>query len=267
MPASKSSFSHDPGVLHTHNAQQPRQYTNIEPRRPKVRLEQLTATGFNPVNKTILDYMGNRGNLLEDGVDASLIKPENYTCMDMDTDPMSLLTHNIPTTTTMLYNGHHHILKPGGQKNLPFPQADKSFDTVVSFNGFNRTLWEDFLFEISEMLRVSKGAIYVCIYDPISIKYMHRKRKYEFGTVVDLEDITGTESAVYFIDNDTVINVDDDLPDSYQYLLTYYNPEWLLSELRSRGYGAWLHRPIFWRAHVAPGAQPFLEIWSKDRPR
>lgn len=228
----------------------------IFPRVPNARLDQLLQTGFDVTDRTILDYGGSRGNLLEDGLERSLIRPENYTSMDVDVHGLNHLSRNCPSTTTMLYNRYNPVYNPAGVKNLPFPQADNTFDTVFSYSVNTHSSWQDYLFDISEMLRVSKGAIYTSILDDDCLRILHRKRIDEFGTAVDFDVITDTASGVYFINHSIVMSLGANIPNNIQYLLTYYKPEWLISELQCRGMSVKLHEP------PSPGIQPLLEIWN-----
>lgn len=226
------------------------------PRVPNARLDQLLATGIDVTNKSILDYGGSRGNLLEDGIETSLISPKNYTSMDVDDYSLDYLLKNYPETNIELYNRYNPVYNPNGKKNLPFPQDDNSFDIVFSYSVNTHSSWQDYLFDISEMLRVSRGAIYTSILDIDCLKILHRKRIDEFGSAVDFDVITNSTSGLYFINHSIVMSLGNNIPNNIQYLLTYYKPKWLISELQSRGMGVKFHEP------GSPGIQPLLEIWN-----
>ena len=226
------------------------------PRVPNARLDQLLATGFDVTNKSILDYGGSRGNLLEDGIERSLINPTNYTSMDVDDYSLNYLLKNYPETNIELYNRYNPVYNPEGKKNLPFPQINNSFDIVFSYSVNTHSSWQDYLFDISEMLRVSRGAIYTSILDLDCLRILHQKRIDEFGSAVDFNVFTNTSNGVYFINHNTVMSLEANIPHNIQYLLTYYKSDWLIAELQKMGMGVRFHKA------PSPGIQPLLEIWN-----
>ncbi len=205
------------------------------PRVPNARLDQLLATGIDVTNKSILNYGGSRGNLLEDGIETSLISPKNYTSMDVDDHSLNYLLKNYPETNIELYNRYNQVYNPNGVKSLPFPQDDNSFDIVFSYSVNTHSSWQDYLFDISEMLRVSRGAIYTSILDIECLKILHRKRINEYGSAVDLDVITDTSDGVYFINHNIVMGLEDIIPQNIQYLLAFYKQNWLISEIQKKG--------------------------------
>ena len=83
---------------------------------------------------------------------------------------------------------------------------------------------------------------------------LHNKRIHEYGSAVDFDVFENVETGVYFIGHDTVLDLDHDIPNDIDYLLTYYNPEWLIAEVNKLGYSA---RVL--DSH-SPQIQPLLEI-------
>lgn len=75
-------------------------------------------------NETILDFGGNRGNLIHfsDGK----ILPEKYTSMDVSKNALNALLEEFPNANTIYWNRHHQTYNPQGNKNEQFP----------GFNGF-----------------------------------------------------------------------------------------------------------------------------------
>jgi len=225
----------------------------IFPRLPQVRLSQLTNAGVDVTGKSILDYGGNRGNLLEDGVETGSILPENYTSMDVDKVGLNHLKESYPNTNTMLYNRHNPVYNPQGEKHLKFPYDDNTFDIVYSYSVNTHSSWSDYRFDILEMLRVSKGPIYTSILDEHCLKILHQKRIDEYGSAVDMDIITDTPDGSYFINQGIVMSLGANVPNDIKYLLTYYKPQWLMSVLDDMGLDVKMHK-------ASPGIQPLLEI-------
>lgn len=218
------------------------------------RLKTLTHSQISVRNKSILDYGGNRGNLLEDGIETGDILPENYTSMDVDVEALEYLRDHSPTATTIHYDRYNQVYNPQGERLIKFPFQDKTFDIVYSFSVNTHSSWDDYVFDISEMVRVSRGAVYSSILNLSVMKLLHSKRISEYGSAVDFEVFENVATGVYFINNDTVVALDQEIPDSIDYLLTYYNPEWLITEINKLGYSA-----SVLDSH-SPQIQPLLEI-------
>jgi len=222
---------------------------------PRVdRLKTLTHSEISVSDKSILDYGGNRGNLLEDGIESGDILPENYTSMDVDIKALEYLNEHNPTATAIHYNRYNQVYNPQGDKLIKFPFQDNSFDIVYSFSVNTHCSWEDYVFDITEMVRVSRGVVYSSILDLSVLGLLHNKRITEYGSVVDFELFENVDTGVYFINNDTVLDLDQEIPSNVDYLLTYYNPEWLITEINKLGYSA---RVL--DSH-SPQIQPLLEI-------
>lgn len=222
---------------------------------PRVnRLKTLTHSEISVSDKSILDYGSNRGNLLEDGIETGDILPENYTGMDVDLESLEYLKEHSPTATTIHYDRYNPVYNTEGQRLLKFPFSDNTFDIVYSFSVNTHSSWEDYVFDISEMVRVSRGVVYSSILDLSVLKILHDKRIDEYGSAVDFEVFRKVDTGVYFIDNDTVLELDQEIPHNTDYLLTYYNPEWLIEEINKLGYSA---RVL--DSH-SPQIQPLLEI-------
>lgn len=222
---------------------------------PRVnRLKTLTHSEISVIDKSILDYGGNRGNLLEDGIESGDILPENYTCMDVDLEALEYLKEHSPTATTIHYDRYNPVYNTKGQKLIKFPFADNTFDIVYSFSVNTHSSWEDYKFDILEMMRVAQGPVYSSILDLSVLEILHNKRINEYGSAVDFEVFENIDTGVYYIDNDTVLELDQEIPHNTDYLLTYYNPLWLIAEINKLGYSA---RVL--DSH-SPQIQPLLEI-------
>jgi SAM-dependent methyltransferase len=227
---------------------------SIFPRVNHQRLGQLNDAGVDVSDKSILDYGGNRGNLLEDGVEADVIKPENYTSMDVSPTGLTLLKDRYPDTNTQEYNRYNQVYNIHGEKLLPFPFDDNTFDMVYSYSVNTHSSWDDYKFDISEMVRVTKGPVYTSILDISCIEILRDKRVRDFGWAVGLHNFNNIDTGKYFINHDTVIDIDEHIPEGIEFLLTVYNPQWLISEISKMGLEARvLDKP-------QPGIQPLLEI-------
>lgn len=229
--------------------------TCIFPRVANERLPQLLQAipeGYDITNKTILDYGGNRGNLLEDGDEADMIDPSNYTSMDVDPDGLEFLQKLYPTTNTIHYDRYNPAYRHMGIPMLPFPQADDTYDIVYSYSVNTHSSWEDYVFDISEMTRVCKpgGLVFTSKFELSCIQHMLDKRVKDWdifegdpgGTDRTVNDFRDVEDVIYLVDNNDLLNIDDQIPQQSKYLITYYNEEWLLDQIHGMGYKTELTR-------------------------
>ncbi len=241
--------------------------TCIFPRIANERLPQLLQAlpeGYDITNKTILDYGGNRGNLLEDGDEADMIDPINYTSMDVDPDGLEFLKKLYPTTNVIHYDRYNPAYRHMGTPMLPFPQADDTYDIVYSYSVNTHSSWQDYVFDISEMIRVCKpgGLIFTSKFELTCIEKMLDKRVKDWDyfegdpggtdrTVNDFEDVS---DVIYLVDNNTLMYMDDQIPHKAKYLLSYYNESWLLDQIHGMGYKTELTR------NHKPGIQTLIRL-------
>jgi len=218
------------------------------------RLETLKHSNVDIKNKSILDYGGNRGNLLEDGMETGEILPENYTSMDVDLEALKYIQSHCSAANTVHYNRYNQIYNPQGEKLLKFPFADNTFDIVYSFSVNTHSSWEDYVFDISEMVRVSRGVVYSSILNLSVIKLLHSKRIKDYGSAVDFNVFNNIDTGLYFVNNDIILDLNENIPEEINFLLTIYNPTWLIKEINKLGYSA---RVL--DSH-SPKIQPLLEI-------
>ena len=80
------------------------------------------------VNKKILDYGGNRGNLLY--FSQSKILQQNYTCIDVEEDAIALGKQEFPDATSIHYN-KFSLMYNNGNLNEPFPVFTDEFEFCI----------------------------------------------------------------------------------------------------------------------------------------
>jgi len=224
------------------------------PRLPHQRLGQLLRAKVDIKDKLILDYGSSRGNLLEDGVDTGMISPINYSAMDVDNWSLDMIRADFPEADAIHYDRYNPMYNPDGIKQLSFPQFDHRYHMTYSYSVNTHSSWDDYLFDIVEMFRVSCGEVYTSILDLDCLKILHDKRVKDYGSAVDFDVFENVDTGVYFINNDTVLDLDQEIPHKVDFLLTYYNPEWLISEVSKIGVKVRLI------PSEVPGIQPLLEI-------
>lgn len=198
-------------------------------------------------NLKILDYGGNHGNLLKDG-----LNPENYTCLDSLSQVIEEAKEEHPEATWVHYDRENPVYNPTGQKFLPFPFEDNSFDIVFAYSVHTHCSYEDFVFDLNEMKRVGKR-VATSILDKAVFDFLKLKRLMDYPDVHELwEDPDSTETYRYYVDGNVVVYNKDDIPNRCDYLVSYYNKEWLKEQ----------HPELTLTDSFSPYHQPFL-VWTE----
>jgi len=186
------------------------------------------------VHDTVLDFGGNRGNLLyfSNGV----IQPLHYTSVDVDTDALDVGKTEFPTATWIHYNKFNWMYNHAGVHNPQFPDITK-IDYIWSYSVFTHTDYNDLLKTIEWFytLGFKKCAISVLdINNTEVITYFRNKRIEDYGSCIDVEPC-GNNNIVYLGNNDQLFFNNTVLPTlNLQHLATFYNLTWLETQLKQQ---------------------------------
>jgi hypothetical protein len=99
--------------------------------------------------KTVLDFGGNVGNILQDP--NSTIDEERYWCLDVVKDAIDAGRLSYPKAQWMLYNRYSFSFNPHGVKGLPLPDMGRKFDYVLAFSVFTNTTQTDMLDMVGQL--------------------------------------------------------------------------------------------------------------------
>ncbi|HEY6333344.1 MAG TPA: class I SAM-dependent methyltransferase [Blastocatellia bacterium] len=98
---------------------------------------------FNWSGKSVLDFGGNIGNMLQDP--NSTIEQERYWCLDIDKDAIEAGRAAFPKANWLIYDRYCFAFNPNGRRDLPLPRLGQKFDYVVAFSVFTNTTQTDML--------------------------------------------------------------------------------------------------------------------------
>tara|TARA_R110000868_G_scaffold118588_3_gene314464 strand:+ start:2514 stop:2828 length:315 start_codon:yes stop_codon:yes gene_type:complete len=70
-------------------------------------------------DKTILDFGGNRGNLIS--YSNGQIKEENYTCLDLSIQALNIVLDEHPDASVIYWDRYHKTYNPRGSRTKEFP--------------------------------------------------------------------------------------------------------------------------------------------------
>jgi SAM-dependent methyltransferase len=91
--------------------------------------------------KSVLDFGGNRGNLLLNP--GCAIRPEEYYCMDVLRGAVEEGRERFPTAHWIRYDRYNCSFNPEGIEGLRIPDLGISFDFILAFSVFTHTTREE----------------------------------------------------------------------------------------------------------------------------
>lgn len=92
-------------------------------------------------DKRVLDFGGNKGNLLLDP--ACTIRQENYYCLDIIRDAIEEGRKTFPQANWFHYDRYNCSFNPEGVADLPVPELGVEFDFILAYSVFTHTTWEE----------------------------------------------------------------------------------------------------------------------------
>lgn len=95
----------------------------------------------NWADKLVLDFGGNRGNILRDP--ACRIETQNYYCLDIIKDAIDEGRQTFPDAHWFHYNRYNCSFNPTGIRDLPIPDPACEFDLILAYSVFTHTTLEE----------------------------------------------------------------------------------------------------------------------------
>lgn len=204
----------------------------------------------------ILDWGGNHGNLLKDGVESHEIDPTDYTCIDVDARVMEESRKAFPDAswitrcvTHPVYNAHKD------QKDIDFTPHLNKYDVVYAYSVYTHDTWEKAFEDLDILYKLAKprGKICFSYVDPKSAEIFRRKRINEFGYSVEPDAFDNIVDWCYFVNHDTLTK-EYDREKSCQYFVAIFNPNWLKDQIEFRWGNCKIYNPDWSN----------IKDWSKD---
>ena len=117
-------------------------------------------------DKRVLDFGGNKGNLLLDP--ACTIRHENYYCLDIIRDAIEEGRKTFPQANWFHYDRYNCSFNPEGVVDQSVPDLGVEFDFILAYSVFTHTAWEETK-DLVEQLRARLapgGALAFTFIDP-----------------------------------------------------------------------------------------------------
>jgi SAM-dependent methyltransferase len=92
-------------------------------------------------DKLVLDFGGNKGNLLLDP--ACAISHENYYCLDVIREAIETGRETFPDAHWFHYDRYNRSFNPEGIIDLPAPDLGVRFDFILAYSVFTHTTFEE----------------------------------------------------------------------------------------------------------------------------
>lgn len=116
--------------------------------------------------KKVLDFGGNRGNLLRDP-DAR-IDEDKYWCIDVSRDAIVVGREHFPKAHWIFYNRHNLQFNPDGVRALSVPDTGENFDFILAYSVFTHTSKAEMIDMVEQLLGFlrDRGALAFTFFDP-----------------------------------------------------------------------------------------------------
>lgn len=121
-------------------------------------------------NKTILDFGGNRGNLI-DSSDGK-IKQEHYTCLDVSKESLDFLHKDFPLVNSIHWNKYHPYYNPTGNIEEPFPKL-QFYDIIFANSVFTHISLEETLYCLEQISKYTNRITFTYI-DPSNNQFIKK---------------------------------------------------------------------------------------------
>ena len=117
-------------------------------------------------NKLVLDFGGNKGNLLHDS--SCVIAHPNYYCLDVIGEAIEVGRQTFPAAHWVHYDRYNRSFNPEGTRDLRVPDLGVQFDFVLAYSVFTHTTFEEMkdLLAQLEALLASGGTLAFTFIDP-----------------------------------------------------------------------------------------------------
>ena len=198
-------------------------------------------------NKTVMDFGGNTGNLLY--FSEGKIKEENYVCVDLEKEALAIGEAEYPNAEWISYDRYAWCYNHNGERNSPFPSPKKEqIDHIFSYSVFSHTDFHELVTTLKWMKTFNPEVIAVSVLlteNKVIANWFWQRRVQEYGNCVDYRNhLRDCQTTFSVFDNDFIV---EDTPYMAEYnsrhLITFYQKDWLISELAREGFEVELIQP------------------------
>ncbi len=181
--------------------------------------------------KNILDFGGNKGNLLH--ISNGKIKQKNYTCIDVNLEAINKGKEDFPQATFLHWNKFNPVYNHSGNKNEPLLTIGKKFDIALAYSVITHTDWQEFKLYIEYLKQHSNNVIvsFIDINNKEMKAFFYNKRCKDYGSCVDFKNINN--DYFYLIDNKTIIKNTKIYKEKCNHFINFHSKNFLLSQFKN----------------------------------
>jgi SAM-dependent methyltransferase len=99
--------------------------------------------------KLVLDFGGNKGNLLHDP--SCTIRHQDYYCLDIISDAIAEGRRAFPSAHWIHYDRYNRSFNPEGVLDLPLPDLAVQFDLILAYSVFTHTTFDEMKDLVSQL--------------------------------------------------------------------------------------------------------------------
>lgn len=216
------------------------------------RLSTFEGLGIDWENSNVLDFGGNRGNLLEDLIASDYkFDASNYTSLDVDPEGLELGAKNFPASSWVHYNAGCPIYNPNGVVGHSLPFKRNTFDVSVAYSVHSHSTFESLVWNLTQLSIVTKpgGTIVTTVVDRDLLNLFLFKRLGEYDNVSIPNDFNHLETFLYYINGDVIVP-DLSTPVEKTHLVTIYNIDWLKKSLTDKGFNVTIKEKVSVRHQI-----------------
>ena len=219
----------------------------IHPREPNIFPLFDNLVNSDITGKKILDFGGNRGNLIH--FSNGIILEEDYTSLDIDKDALDAGKLEFPNATWIWYNRYNYMYNSTGSVNAKFPIFKNNFDYIWTFSVVTHTDLLEFVKILQWMKNFDNAKVMVSFLDKSSeknLEFFYNKRVKKYGNCINICDYRNRDDIKYFylINSDqVVVNTSTYPPISSNEFLTFYDIDFLKKYLVNNGIMCNIEKP------------------------
>ena len=184
----------------------------------------------------ILDWGGNNGNVLRDGLASNEILPEDYTCIDVDGKVIEQSAELFPRATWITRPVTHPVYRfHNCDDDLDFTPHLNKYDIVFAHSVYTHDVWEKAVKDLEIMYSLTKPGGKVCFtyIDNEAAQIFRIRREKHYGSSIKPSDIAEIADFSYFINHDTLTQ-NYDRTKSCDFFIAIYNTKWLEEQIKAR---------------------------------
>lgn len=190
-----------------------------------------------PTGKTVLDFGGNRGNLLH--FSGGEIDEGKYTSVDVDTDGIRSGRMEFPTAKWVHYDRYNSMYAHSGKRGYNFPQIPPAA-YVWAYSVFSHTTLDEFtntLGWLSEHTLKKMAVSYLSLDSLPLLRYFYDRRNRHYGSAYPITDLHKSSVNVAYLSDHNKIVLDDPTyePPPSNHFVAFYRDEWLHQQLSNSG--------------------------------